>query len=488
MAIVLFLSVLPVMSGETLADVVKRGSLRGVIQRSPDGRVAVRTPSGDNFAVAPGLKINLLEGVPLKFDKLEVRNGLLDFAHAHADLSKEAVLRNFGQLSAKSKDALTDLSGRVEKYREMAEKNPGRVAEGEKLDVEAGLGRARRETAHDYAEAIRTGDRVKADEAIRSTRSIQIVEKQIYNLYDNYPPEDYRKIYENTKGGVALAFNNVALCSAVLIGPDLVLTAGHCFKNQQWESAEVWFNYSPEGLTRGVKSACSDSPIRGNDLYRIKRILSPAPERVLDLAAGRLDHALLDYALIEVEPGQHGRKAGECWPAQCLTASRELSRREALYVIGHPQRAPQTVHDNSRVFLPFQVVGSEFDVLKADIAAELDKHPKRDELAKEFTSSYRETKDSQGRSSWSLYDVRQQGQPRIGIEADTFGGNSGSPVYERRNHCIAALFVSGSPDFAEPPGGAVGWARHESALPISVIVKDLDAQLKTWRDLGVVIR
>lgn len=472
-AIAVLVSVLCTASAETLADVLKRDSLHGVIRRSADGRIAIRTPSGDSFDLAPSLKINLPEGVPLKLDKLENRNGLLNFAHAHADLSKETVLRNFGQLSSKSKEALAELSGRV--------------AAGDKREVEAGLGRARRETAHDYAEAIRTGDKAKADEAIRSTRSIQLVEKQIYNFYDNYPPEDYRRIYENTKGGVALAFNKVVWCSAVLIGPNMILTAGHCFKNQQWQSAEVWFNYSPEGMTNGVKVGCSDSPFKGNDVYRVKRVLAPAADGIQDFAAGRLDNTLLDYAILEIEPGQHSKSAGECWPTQCLSASRELTRREALYVVGHPQRAPQTVHDNSRVFLPFALPGSEFDVLKADVAAELDKHPQRDELARQFTNSYRETKDGQGRSSWNLYDVRQKGQPRLGIEADTFGGNSGSPVYERRNHCVAALLVSGAPDFAEPGGGTVGWARHESAMPMSAIVKDLDTKIKGWRDLGVTI-
>jgi hypothetical protein len=467
-----------------------KDSLRGVLHRSEDGKTTLRTLSGERVVVSPIDALGLPDGVPVKLDQVKRRNGVLEFAHAHSDLSKDAIAKSFGQLSTKSKDALAALSGEFEKYQIRIEKQKGKSSPEDRLKVEGELERARRQTAQDYVEAVRSGDKSKADEAVRSTRSIRMVEKQIYGFYDNYPPEDYRRIYENTKGGGTLAFDGLPWCSAVLIGPNLALTAAHCFKNRNPQSAEVWFNYSPEGISRGVKPACADAPVKGSDAYRVKRILSPSAERVPDMVAGRFNGELLDYALLELEPGQHGKSAGGCWPVQCLMASRELTRREPLYVVGHPQRAPQTVHDNSRVFLPFHLAAADFDALKADVAAELANHPQRDELAQQFTSSYRETKDQGGRSFWNLYDVRTEGQPRVGIEADTFGGNSGSPVYDRRSHCVAALFASGAPDFdpSHPSSEHAGWARHESALPMSAVTKDLDRQIKSWRELGVIIR
>ena len=55
--------------------------------------------------------------------------------------------------------------------------------------------------------------------------------------------------------------------------------------------------------------------------------------------------------------------------------------------------------------------------------------------------------------------------------ADTFRGNSGSPVCERDEHCLVGMLVGGAEDRGERL--LASWQHHESVLPVSAILDDL---------------
>jgi hypothetical protein len=124
------------------------------------------------------------------------------------------------------------------------------------------------------------------------------------------------------------------------------------------------------------------------------------------------------------------------------------------------------VHDNAWVYLPYQLNANDFSRLKLSIAADYKDNERRDEILKEFTDSY-----VQQGFLFVLEDARVNFQPKLGIVADTFRGNSGSPVYDRDQHCLVGMLISGAEDMGERL--LASWQHHESALPVSAIVSDL---------------
>ena len=77
------------------------------------------------------------------------------------------------------------------------------------------------------------------------------------------------------------------------------------------------------------------------------------------------------------------------------------------------------------------------------------------------------------------FSLRWGLQPTIGANSDTYHGNSGSPVYSRRSHEVVGIFTEGEPDVAAP--FQAGWRRHEAAIPVTVIVQQLDRLAAAWR-------
>jgi hypothetical protein len=158
----------------------------------------------------------------------------------------------------------------------------------------------------------------------------------------------------------------------------------------------------------------------------------------------------------------------------------------AVYVVGYPKGTRETVHDAGRVYLPFRLRPRQLDDLKMEIEVDFAdlEDAERLRLLEQFTASYVERPDG-ATSIFELHDTRFGGQPKVGIVADTFRGNSGSPVFDRDNHCIAGILTGGAPDIGQRLGAS--WQFHETVLPMPAILERLkqSEQTATLLEAGV---
>ena len=155
-----------------------------------------------------------------------------------------------------------------------------------------------------------------------------------------------------------------------------------------------------------------------------------------------------------------------------------ITRGRPVYVVGYPKGTRETVHDAGRVYLPFRLRPRQLEDLKMEIEVDFAELEDADRLRllDQFTASYVERPEGAG-SVFELHDTRFGGQPKVGIVADTFRGNSGSPVYDRGNHCIAGILTVGAPDLGQRLGAS--WQFHETVLPMPAILERLKGNEET---------
>ncbi|WP_159992926.1 serine protease [Roseomonas sp. 18066] len=336
-----------------------------------------------------------------------------------------------------------------------------------------------RSLAAAHTEAVRSGDRTAEGRIALRWAEVRrsVVEslpdgteyKAMFGFLDNYPPWRYDWIYRDSAAVVAIGKPDAdtALCSGVLIARDLVLTAGHCFSGPPAHAPgqlEVWFQHmrQPDGSSPPrVRRAIAQEPV------------APAPERWADLLAGRFGASLFDYAIVRILAPEGEPLLPEGVRPHCLRM-RPPDRADPLYVVGYPRGGPVTVHDNARVHLPSRVMdGDEFSLLRMDVAADFPDAAERAEVLREFEESYLlEAQPLELSRFREFSDVRDGGQPRMGIVADTFRGNSGGPVYDReRGQCVVGILNRGMPDTGVRLSAT--WKVHERVLPVHAILRDL---------------
>jgi hypothetical protein len=83
-------------------------------------------------------------------------------------------------------------------------------------------------------------------EIIENYTELQRTGKALYgfNRDDRYPPETYRRIFENSRGSLAiLETGHDVHCSGVLIARDFVLTNFHCVESSIAQDLRVRFDY-----------------------------------------------------------------------------------------------------------------------------------------------------------------------------------------------------------------------------------------------------
>lgn len=162
-----------------------------------------------------------------------------------------------------------------------------------------------------------------------------------------------------------------AFCSASLIGPDLVLTAGHCIRTCGSEKFVFDFAINQEG----------DNPdiISKNSVYSCKEIVARELENTKDG---------LDYAIVRLD-----REVNDRMPLSLRTKGKP-SNGTNIFVIGHPTGLPKKLAAGAKV--------------------------------REYGPSNR---------------------PYFTANLDTYGGNSGSAVFNARTNEIEGVLVRGERDF-----------------------------------------
>jgi secreted trypsin-like serine protease len=341
---------------------------------------------------------------------------------------------------------------------------PGQHNAGDARALLQASEKAERELINAYSltEGQRSSER---DELLRQFSTLRRTTKAIYTRLDNYPPEGYRRIFENSRstGALAVRGERLPFCSGFLIGTDLFLTAAHCLEVYQPDELEVRFEYELDLLGNAKKA----------DAYPVLQAV-PQHEKAFEP-----DGPELDFVLLKLGKNAQQLLAGETYPVQCLS-SRRVLRDDALYIIGHPAGQPRVVHDNAFVYFPFQVVTrQEFTRLQMIINVEFADDPQKEARLAEFTKSYRERRLGNGDPVYENFSRLYEGQPTIGTDADTFEGDSGSPAYSRNTHWVIGMLFAGKADVPRPY--TPGWKSHEAILPATVIIEKLDKALPDWR-------
>lgn len=218
-----------------------------------------------------------------------------------------------------------------------------------------------------------------------------------------------------------------AFCSGSLVGPDLVMTAGHCITDEaSCADARMVFGFAVK-----ANGGAAPTTIAAGEVYSCKKIV----KRFLggEPTSGSTSGLGPDYALVQLDRKVTGHK-----PLP-VNRSGSIKKGTKLVVIGHP------------VGLPLKVAGGS-----------------------------------------SVRDASPNGY--FVTDLDTFGGNSGSPVFNASTKLIEGILVRGDEDFKPAPGGgcttmatyAQTGGRGEDVTKISALSASIPKRSseKAWSEEG----
>lgn len=117
---------------------------------------------------------------------------------------------------------------------------------------------------------------------------------------------------------------NGAMCSGVLVGPDLLATAGHCVSDFDCSSQSFVFNYKMGGP--GLNPAMAS----GDDVYNCKKVVARELTRNQDYALIQLDRPVVGHTIAKLSatPAKQG---------------------DSLILIGHPAGLPTKIAGGANV-------------------------------------------------------------------------------------------------------------------------------------------
>lgn len=186
-----------------------------------------------------------------------------------------------------------------------------------------------------------------------------------------------------------------AFCSGSLVGPDLIMTAGHCVKTDaDCQNIKVAFGYNVRQAGAAPVTTMPASEVYGCSRI-VKRFLAGEPG-----SANPTGQNLgPDFALIQLDRRVSGHRP------LAINRGTDLRNGDGVFVIGHP------------VGLPLKVAGGA-----------------------------------------TVRDFSKVGY--FVADLDTFGGNSGSPVFNARTKLIEGILVRGDEDFADSPAGCTTMATY----------------------------
>lgn len=219
----------------------------------------------------------------------------------------------------------------------------------------------------------------------------------IYNITSGKFGEEFRlcknePYYDQPSAG---------LCSAFLVGDDLLATAGHCISNSDCEASAFVFNYAMRSEAAAPNQALEE------DVYFCKSVVKRELTNNQDYSLVQLDRPVRGHQILKL-------------------AAAEVQLNDPLIVIGHPSG------------LPTKVAGGA--------------------------------------------NVRAQKNGFFTANLDTYGGNSGSAVFNADTLEVTGILVRGEQDFKYDSAGKCyksnqctnSSCRGEDVTNISFITKALN--------------
>jgi hypothetical protein len=160
-----------------------------------------------------------------------------------------------------------------------------------------------------------------------------------------------------------------AICSAFLVGEDLVATAGHCLNENNLHTRRFVFGYQM------ISESDAAVTVPAGDVYAGAELLG-----------WELDNDGADWAVVRLDRRAEGR------PPLVIQRSHKVAEGARLYVIGHPAGLPKKYAGEAEV--------------------------RNNDNEEYFVANL-----------------------------DTYGGNSGSPVFNADTHEVEGILVRGETDF-----------------------------------------
>lgn len=290
--------------------------------------------------------------------------------------------------------------------------------------------------------------------------------KAIYGVVTNFPPLSYRQIYHYAQRVVGIEINGDRICSGIAIDAEWIMTAGHC-------------------LARGPLSDAVSISFdgRGSQPLRVRGLKDRWPSSIPGV---NLEDPL-DYVFLRIEPTTELQAVIAALDAEagtqglhplCLLTG-DLPYRQPVFAIGHPLGRDMTVHDYAYVWFPHRLSQQGFDQVEAETFAQADSlgrqigDPDYAERTREALRKTYRRQERDGEISYTYMLALNElpdgaARPAFGIDTDTFSGDSGAPVFDRKTQCIAGVFGGGEDD--RLVATQVSWREHEFATPIAAIL------------------
>lgn len=230
---------------------------------------------------------------------------------------------------------------------------------------------------------IETYEASARDQKLASATAGILLSKKLVQLGENslLPPQSIEKEMGVCGDEKFADQPSSTICSGFLVGPDLLVTAGHCVGNQQrCDEVKFVFDYKIEKETGRANMIIPNS-----NVFSCKRVIDSK-------LIGGINS--MDYSLIELDRNVVGVE-----PLKYRTQG-TIETGQSVMVIGHPSGLPQKVAAGAKVFLNAR-------------------------NASYFTTNL-----------------------------DTYGGNSGSAVFDAENGIVEGILVRGARDYIPGPLGS----------------------------------